>query len=259
MRINARISPEQRELEKKTAKLSVLEVRLAERELDLATLQNELRAFEARYFRSVGTLFAELDDLEAQIVEADARRHPQDQSLHERAAQARAKASESAQTVSLARRTERDVAFEPSQALKQLYREIARRIHPDLSTDERNRARRTRLMAEANKAYADRDEARLHAILDEWENSPEAVEGEGVAAELVRTIRKIHQVEGRLSALEAEMTELRSSDLWQLSQRVRQEHGNGRDVLAEMANQLETQVAQARSRLAAIMAQGPVK
>ena len=53
-----------------------MEAELAQRELDLATLQAELRAFEARYLRVVGSRFAERDEVEARIVEAAARRRP---------------------------------------------------------------------------------------------------------------------------------------------------------------------------------------
>jgi DnaJ-class molecular chaperone len=56
--------------------------------------------------------------------------------------------------------------FKPSDDLKRLYREIAKRIHPDLATDDAERAKRNQLMAEVNRAYADGDEARLRAILD---------------------------------------------------------------------------------------------
>jgi hypothetical protein len=44
-RIQHVTSPEARELEKKKAELASLEARLAERELDLATLQAELHSF----------------------------------------------------------------------------------------------------------------------------------------------------------------------------------------------------------------------
>ena len=50
-------------------------------------------------------------------------------------------------------------------SLKKLYREIAKRIHPDLATDEKDRARRHKLMAEANRAYEDGDEARIVQLL----------------------------------------------------------------------------------------------
>lgn len=82
-------SPEARELEKKRAELATLETRLAERELDLATLQAELRSFERTYVRIVGTRLAELDEIQAQIAEAEARSKPKDRKAQERAAQAR--------------------------------------------------------------------------------------------------------------------------------------------------------------------------
>jgi hypothetical protein len=89
-----------------------------------------------------------------------------------------------------------------------LYREIAKRIHPDLATEDDERAKRNQLMAEVNRAYEDGDESRLRAILNEWETGPDAVTGDGVGAELIRTIRKIHQVERRLAAIENEIVRL---------------------------------------------------
>ena len=68
-------------------------------------------------------------------------------------------------------------------------------------------------MAEINREYADGDEARLRVILSQWETSPDAVTGEGIGAELVRTIRKIHQVEGRLTRIVGEIAELSGSEL----------------------------------------------
>ena len=51
-----RQTPEARELGNKRTALAALEVELAQRELDLVTLQADIRAFEARYFRVVGRL-----------------------------------------------------------------------------------------------------------------------------------------------------------------------------------------------------------
>ena len=47
-------TPEERELAAKNADLAALEIQLAERELDFATLRVELHAFEQRYLRIVG-------------------------------------------------------------------------------------------------------------------------------------------------------------------------------------------------------------
>jgi hypothetical protein len=139
--------------------------------------------------------------------------------------------------------------FAPPDELKWLYREIAKQVHPDLTTDERERARRTRLMAEANRAYAAGDEAKLRTILDDWVSSPESVPGEGVAAELVRTIRKIHQVERRLVNIATEMAALRQSELFRLWERAEASKAEDRDVLAEMAEALKRQIAAARAEL----------
>ncbi len=189
-------SPEARELDKKKAELAGLQARLAERELDLTTLRAELHSFEGTYLRMVGSRLAELDEIEAQIAEARSRNKPKDQQAQERASQARAQAEESAQAVEAEQETGRREPFKPSENLKKLYREVAKRIHPDLATDESERKRRHELMAEANRAYEEGDAARLEAILRDWESSPESVKGEGPGAELVRVIRKIAQIEG---------------------------------------------------------------
>jgi hypothetical protein len=244
------VTPEERELKKKRTELAPLEAALAQQELDLATLQAELRAFEARYFRLVGRLYVELDELHAQLAEAKARRTPKNPDLYREASEARTRATESAEAVGTAMVGEDATGeFTPREDLKKLYREIAKLIHPDLTTDERERTRRTRLMAEANRAYTAADETKLRAILDEWVSSPESVPGEGVAAELVRTIRKIHQVERRLADIEAETSTLRGSEPHKLKQQVEVAKERDRDLLAEMADQLNRQIAVARTHL----------
>jgi len=206
-------TPEERELERKRAELAGLAAELADRELELATLRASLRAFEMQYLRIVGVKYAELDEIEAQIAEAEATQYPTDAEAGRRAEQARARARESGSAASIAQDSEERPRFTASERLKKLYREIARRLHPDLAGDESDRGRRTRLMAEANSAYEAGDEARLEAILREWETSPESVRGEGAGAELVRIIRRIAQAEARIQAIGAEIAQLRASEL----------------------------------------------
>jgi hypothetical protein len=245
-------TPEEKELDRKRSELAVLEVELAQRELDLATLQAELHTFEARYLRIVGVRYAELDDIEAQIAEALARLKPKDRKAREEATQARTKARESAESTEAIQEGEPTSKFTPSEELKKLYREVAKTIHPDLATDEKDRARRTKLMAEANQAYKEGDEAHLQAILDEWQSSPESVKGDGPGAELVRIIRKISQVEERLRIIELTISELQESDLYQLKMDVGAAEKDSRDLLAEMAADIARQISEARKRLAQI-------
>ncbi|MGH7792730.1 MAG: molecular chaperone DnaJ [Thermodesulfobacteriota bacterium] len=211
--------------------------------MDLATVQAELHAFENRYLRIVGVRYAELDDLEAQIAEGLASLNLKDRKAQEQAAEARAQAKESAEAIGNIKEQEEPIKFKPSENLKKLYWEVAKRIHPDLATDEDERIRRQQLMAEANHAYEEGDEERLRSILREWESSPESVKGDGPGAELVRVIRKIAQVEERLRNIEIEINQLKESDLYRLETKVGEAEKEGRDLLAEMAEQLEEQIA----------------
>jgi len=235
-----RQTPEARELERKRAELTRLEAEVVQCELDLVTLQAELRAFEDRYLRIVGVRYAALDEIKAQIAETQARLNPGDPTAQRGATQARAEAQESSQAVGEAAPQQK---FTPSESLKKCFREVAKRLHPDLTTDEKERSRRQRLMAEANRAYADGDEARLQAILREWEESPESVTDQGPGADLVRVIRQIAQIEERLRTIEAEMVQLRSSDLFQLKTKVEEAEARSEDLLAEMAEEIDQQVA----------------
>ncbi len=240
-------TPEERELEKKQAELATLEAELIQRELDLATLRGELADFENRYIRTVGVLYAELDEIEAQIAEAQARRKPSDSDAQVRAHRARAQAQESSETA-------REIAVpkpKPTENQKKLFREVAKRIHPDLATNDADRARREKLMAEVNLAYENGDEAKLGSILADWESSPDTVEGEGVGAELIRVIRKIAQIQRRLTEIELEIQQLNISDLYQLCTKADEAEKQGRDLLEEMASQVQQQIVGAKRRLAA--------
>ena len=71
-----------------------------------------------------------------------------------------------------------------------------------------------------------------------------------MGAELIRMIRKIAQVEERLRVIEAEIAELKVSDLYQLKTKVEEAESGGRDLLTDMASQIKRQIADARKRLA---------
>jgi hypothetical protein len=143
-------TPEERELTKKLAELGELETALAEKELALATLHADLRAFYARYIRIVGGRYAVLDDFAAQIAEATARHSRLDANAQASATQARAEARRSAEAASAGQTSTREERFAPSDSLKKLYREAAKRLHPDLAPNEQERSGRQHLMAEVN-------------------------------------------------------------------------------------------------------------
>lgn len=246
--LNSQLNPEEQELARKREEQTTIETELADRELRSANLRAELGAFERQYLHYVGSRYAELDELKAAIAEQSAKEQPANDRAQRAAQQARARAEETKSTAGeKAAATPR--AFEASPEIKKLYREVAKRIHPDLTSDRKDRAKRQQLMAEANEAYERGDEAKLNKIFAEYEWSPDAVQGEGPGAELIRVIRRISQARGRLAEIEAELQELLRSDLYQLKVRVDQAQSHGRDVLREMISKVDEQIAQARRRL----------
>lgn len=80
-----RPKPEEEELKLKRQELQGLESKLIELELQLMSLKGELSAFERLYLKQVGVLYAELDEIEAQIAELLARRDPGNPTAHEAA------------------------------------------------------------------------------------------------------------------------------------------------------------------------------
>jgi hypothetical protein len=242
------VKPEEYELARKREEQATLETELAERELRSANLRAELSAFERQYMHFVGSRYADLDELKAQIAERLAREQPANERARQAAHDARARASET-KSVAGEKAAEEPRAFKAAPGMKRLYRDVAKRIHPDLTSDRDDRVKRQQLMAEANEAYEQGDEARLGKILIEYECSPEAVQGEGPGAELVRAIRRISQARSRLAEIEAEMQEAVRSDLYQLKSRLDEAQKHGRDVLKEMVGKVDDQIEQAKRRL----------
>lgn len=244
--------PEEEELARLRAKLADIKDELADRELGLATRRRELLDFQQRYLAIVGTRFAELDGLVAEIAGLEAARTPSPEAEWQAEASAE-RARESAEALGddpeALRRAAEEPRLEIPEDLKKLYRKVAKAVHPDYAADEDDRALRERAMAEANAAYAAGDAARLEAILDDWENSPDAVSGDGTGADLVRVIRAIAAVEARLAALVAEIATCAEGSLAELYDETVTAEAEGRDLLQEMADEVDSRIAAARRRL----------
>ncbi len=246
-------TPEERELAKKKAELGHLSSELAERELELATFRAEMLAFEKRYLRTVGLRYAQLDDIEAKIADFFARSNPEDDQAQHAAEEAKARASESSEAAGDdVPEDEKPQPFTPTEDLKKLFREVAKAVHPDHGLDS-EKARRTELMGKANNAFAAGDEDTLRQILRDWRDRPESVEGEGVGADLVRMIRQIAAIEDRIENIAVEIAELSETELHKIKVQVEEAETEERDLLAEMAQQLDDEIEDATVRLDDLM------
>ena len=114
------------------------------------------------------------------------------------------------------------------------------------------RERRHALMVEANRAYALGDEERLRLILEAWERSPEAVQGDDPEAARLRLTRRIAQIEAQLEAYASELAALKDSAVWKLKEMVDEAAAKGADLVADTVRRLRRDLMVARNRLDAI-------
>jgi hypothetical protein len=247
--------PGAEELVRRKAQLLVLSEELLGRERALAAYREELHAFETRYRKTLGGRYALLDDLADRL---DELRERDDAVPPEREDDTDGPAERyPGQGVPGGGQNwdwgERQPKPEPRPVIgedaKRLFRQLARIIHPDLASDQAERERRTNLMVAANLAYEQGDVAALERLLADWEQSPEAVTGHGVLAELERTVRRIAQVSGRMADIDEELAELEASAMGWLRRRTDKAAREGWDLLAHMVKELDRQILDAQVEL----------
>ena len=229
------------DLESLRARAAELETVLDAREHEVARAKADLGAFRLRYRQEVGLLHDELDDLERAIAEAELG------ALAARVAGAAGDQTEAPVPAPL----DAPPRF-TSDAVRRLFRDVAKAIHPDLARDAMARDRRHALMVEANRAYALGDEERLRGVLQAWENSPEAVEGSDPEAARARLVRRIAQIEAQLDAAARELAALQDSPLGKLKVMVDEAAARGKDLVRDMVGRLKRDILVARNRLDAM-------
>jgi hypothetical protein len=232
------------------ARVTALEAEVAARERELTQLKHDLLALQSRYLDEIGGLYGQLSELETAIEAAEIAlglRPPVDP------AEADAADEEDdaprAEDVGAAAGCGHRAA--PSADLKRIFRQLAKTIHPDLALDGPARYRRHSLMAEANRAYAERDEDRLRLILSRWEL------GEDLDARDQPLPRRIAALEERRLAMEAELADLRSSAIWRLNRKIEDARQQGWDLFAEMIREVEREIRRAAARLARLERRRP--
>lgn len=231
------------------AELTALEHCLADREREIAAIRSGLQHLQSRYLDAVGGDYRQLVELDAETVALEMRL-----GLREAAADDE-KDEEEGDDRGQAAGAGADGCGNrgaPSTRLKKMFRNLARTLHPDLALDEPTRWRRHSLMAEANRAYAERDEDRLRLIFHTWQRSPESVVGSDADSEAERLRRRVTEASARLVEIDREMADLRASAIGRLKIKVDDARAKGWDLLAEMVAEVKRDVGRATARLAAL-------
>ncbi|MCQ1577027.1 hypothetical protein [Streptomyces parvus] len=170
--------------------VQVAEQALIEFEIAVETFRVEVENFSRLHHQKLGPMYARLDELDALIAEARAVKtgDPEDE---RKAREARAVVmpmpgvdelfhdwmdTDGLSPEAAAMLTEQPVRppkrVRPSEEARRLYRELARKAHPDLAQDEVERQRRDEFIARVNAAYGRGDVELLKELVAEWEAGP---------------------------------------------------------------------------------------
>lgn len=243
---------DQEQLARRRAELAAAQTRFRDHEREWVSAVEELRRFEVGYLRALGELLVERSRLLADLAALRAR-HRDDEQLRDSAAAAAADADslEEECRASVGDSPAETSRTEPSEDLKALYREVAKRVHPDLAETDADRNRRTQLMNLANQAYAKGDAETLRRLLDGSVAEDLGSDKDDAATDsLALVIDHISATWRRIDRLEASLRSLHASEMWRLKERVEAAQLEGLDLLASVRADLEHEVARLRDELA---------
>lgn len=194
-------------------------LRIAELQDELGTLSVSLNEFERQYRAKIGNLQSDIDRLRKEIVDYRDRiallktRIANRDSLpidpppfdddHD---------GPDPEFEREARRKRRPpIDPETAEALRTVYRQLAKRFHPDLATTPEERLRRQEMMLRINDAYAERNLAALESIARETEQNDPLFGFRPIIERLAWATLEINRLDIAIVGLEGQITTLKSS------------------------------------------------
>ncbi|MEW2406665.1 J domain-containing protein [Streptomyces griseoviridis] len=239
---------------------------LIEYEIAVETFRVEVENFSRLHHQKLGPMYTRLDELDARIAEVTADRtgDPEDR---RKADEARARVmpmpgveelfngwmdGDGLFPEAVAMLTDQPVRppqrVRPSDEARKLYRDLARKAHPDLAPDESERQRREEFITRVNAAYARGDEALLRELAEEWAKGPAPKErGPSHSEELYARLEWLSQRKELLTLVAKEMEESAIGSMLRLAP------DDPDRLLEEIAEQLLAQVAKREEELAALL------
>lgn len=239
------LSPQAEELQARRRELADLRRTLADKELELSTENAQLHLFERRYQNVVGQMYAELDQVKAQVLGLASKLFPKAENFREEAESAREQAREFKEESPEVEKPRKE--FNPPENLKKLFRRVAKRIHPDLASSATERERRHELMTKLNQAYDSLDEEAIRAIMVEWEEPiHEKLE---LGEQLVLVVSQIARLRKRLHEISDELEDLTLTEMFQLKKNIESAELEGRDLLQEISDDIEEKIKKTKTQI----------
>ncbi|MEU5520939.1 J domain-containing protein [Streptomyces sp. NPDC047860] len=238
---------------------------LIEFEIAVETFRVEVENFSRLHEQKLGPMYARLEELDARILEAKAARS-EDPEDRRRADEARARLMPIPGVEELmngwmdgdglfpeatAMLTDQPVRppqrVRPSEEARKLYRELARKAHPDLAQEDKERVRREEFITRVNAAYARGSEAELRELAEEWAAGPELKRVPSAGEELYARLEWLSRRKELLTLVARELEESAIGSMLRLAP------DDPDALLEEIAGQLKAQVSEREAELEALL------
>ncbi|MEU7422220.1 hypothetical protein [Streptomyces sp. NPDC040750] len=241
---------------------------LIEFEIAVETFRVEVENFSRLHEQRLGPLYNRIEELDAEIAEAKAARTGDPEDVL-RAEEARARVlpipgveellhgwmdGEGLYPEAAAMLTDQAVRppqrVRPSDEARKLFRELARKAHPDLAQEEEERQRREEFITRVNAAYARGDETLLRELAEEWAAGPVPPErSPSPAEELYARLEWLSQRKEMLTFVARELEDGAIAGMLRLAP----DDPDG--LLEEIADRLRADIAQREADLAHLRGQ----
>ncbi|MFE1253282.1 J domain-containing protein [Streptomyces fungicidicus] len=239
---------------------------LIEFEIAVETFRVEVDNFSRLHEQKLGPMYARLEELDARILEARAARSddPEDR---RKADEARARLAPIPGVEELlngwmdgdglfpeatAMLTDQPVRppqrVRPSEEARKLYRDLARKAHPDLAQEDKERARREEFITRVNAAYARGNADELRELAAEWAAGPELRHVPSESEELYARLEWLARRKELLTLVARQLEEGAIGSMLRLAP------DDPDKLLEEIAGQLSAQVTEREAELAALLA-----
>ncbi len=238
-------------IEQITALLNTLRPRLVEAEAELTERLAAISAFEFKLRLRIAKLTERLDRLDAEIQELKRKvrwlgegwqTDPENEAAAWVAGKTASESGDYRYHAAPPREPRPVLAEEEKASLKQLYRQLARRFHPDMAVDDADRDYRTQVMMAINAAYAAADLDRLEHLLLE-PDAPHTIAVQTEEDQLAMLTRELTRVQNRLQEIADELARLDKHKSAVMMRRQERAERAGRDWFGELEVQLRDDIA----------------
>lgn len=231
-------------------------------EAALADARADIEAFEFLFAARMGERLAELAAVEAEVADwldrIQRRRNEQTFGADFRSVDEQYRRTWQKPPKAAPKRPSEPVSQSTEAQIKKLYRQLARRLHPDLTTEAADRAYRTEMMTAVNDAYAARSLAELLAVARQLDGGQPAAPAASAQTEneMMRALEEeLSRCQRRLQRIQQERQSLHTGPMVSLSLEVKLAQRQGRDLLGEMVADVERKIARKQVERDMIQAQ----